>query len=79
MANQNDANIVVNGQKVVATVAQSGTVVKDGGAIDATSVIQTDSGLQKVVKVMDMNGGGGGGGEQNIKAYHAPSADVVRV
>lgn len=76
MANSNDANIVVNGQKVVATLAQSGTVVQDGGAIDATSVIQTDSGLQKVVKVMDMNGGGGGGGEQNIKAYHAPSATL---
>lgn len=60
MANPNDANIIVNGQKVVATVAQSGTVVKDGGEIDATSVIQTDSGLQKVVKVMDINGGGGG-------------------
>ncbi len=79
MANPNDANIIVDGQKVVATVAQSGTVVKDGGEIDATSVIQTDSGLQKVVKVIDMNGGGGGGGgstEQNIKAYHAPSATL---
>lgn len=77
MANPNDANIIVNGQKVVATVAQSGTVVKDGGEIDATSIIQTSDGLQKVVKVMDVNGGGGGGStEQNIKAYHAPSATL---
>lgn len=57
-----DANIIVDGQKVVATLAQSGTVIKDGGVIDATSVIQTDDGPQKVVKVMDINGGGGGGG-----------------
>ncbi|MCR5505169.1 MAG: hypothetical protein K6E94_06470, partial [Elusimicrobiaceae bacterium] len=74
MPNENDTNIIVDGQKVVATLAQSGTVVQSGGAIDATSVIQTDSGLQKVVKVMDVNGGGGGGVTQNIKAYHAPSA-----
>lgn len=57
-----DANIIVDGQKVVATLAQSGDVIKDGGAIDATSVIQTNNGPQKVVKVMDINGGGGGGG-----------------
>ena len=56
-----DANIIVNGQKVVATSAKSGTVIKDGGAIDATSVIQTENGPQKVVKVLDVNGGGGGG------------------
>lgn len=57
-----DANIIVNGQKAVATVAQTGTVIQDGGAIDATSVIQTASGPQKVVKTYDLNGGGGGGG-----------------
>lgn len=59
MSNPNDANIVRNGQKVVATLAQNGTVIQDGGAIDATSVIQTENGPQKVVKVMDINGGGG--------------------
>ena len=58
-----DANIVVNGQKAVAVIAQSGTVVKDGGEIDATSVIQTESGLQKVVKTYSIGGGGGGGGD----------------
>lgn len=56
-----ETNIIVNGQKVVATSAQSGTVIQDGGAIDATSVIQTENGPQKVVKVMDVNGGGGSG------------------
>ena len=63
-----DANVIVNGQKAIATVAQTGTVIEDGGAIDATSVIQTESGPQKVVKTYDLNGGGGGG-EQNIKSY----------
>lgn len=57
-----DANVIVNGQKAIATVAQTGTVIEDGGAIDATSVIQTESGPQKVVKTYDLNGGGGGGG-----------------
>ena len=70
-----DANVIVNGQKAIATVAQTGTVIEDGGAIDATSVIQTESGPQKVVKTYDLNGGGGGG-EQNIKSYHAPSATL---
>lgn len=71
-----DANVIVNGQKAVATVAQTGTVIEDGGAIDATSVIQTASGPQKVVKTYTVGGGGGGGGDQNIKAYHAPSATL---
>ena len=53
-----DANIIVNGQKTIAVQAQEGTVVKDGGAIDATSVIETASGKQKVVKIYDIGGGG---------------------
>ena len=57
-----DANVIVNGQKAIATVAQTGTVIEDGGAIDATSVIQTASGPQKVVKTYTVGGGGGGGG-----------------
>ena len=53
-----DANIIVDGQKVIAVQSQEGTVVKDGGAIDATSVIETESGKQKVVKIYDIGGGG---------------------
>lgn len=56
-----DTNILHNGQLAVATVAQSGEVIQDGGEIDTTSVIQTANGPQKVVKVLDLNGGGGGG------------------
>lgn len=56
-----DTNVLHNGQLAVATIAQSGEVIQDGGEIDATSVIQTDNGPQKVVKVLDLNGGGGGG------------------
>lgn len=56
-----DANIVVDGQKAIATIAMTGDVVKDGGAIDATSVIMTESGEQKVVKTYQVGGGGGGG------------------
>lgn len=56
-----DANVVIDGQRAVATVPQTGTVIQDGGAIDATCVIQTDNGAQKAVKTYDLNGGGGGG------------------
>ena len=56
-----DANVVIDGQRAIATVAQTGTVIKDGGEIDATCVVQTDDGPQKAVKTYDLNGGGGGG------------------
>lgn len=56
-----DANVVIDGQRAIATVAQTGTVIQDGGAVDATCVIQTDDGPQKAVKTYDLNGGGGGG------------------
>ena len=54
----NDANIVVDGQKAVAVVIMSGEIVKDGGAVDATCVIKTEQGCQKVVKAYLMGGGG---------------------
>lgn len=60
-----DTNILHNGQLAVATVAQSGEVIQDGGEIDTTSVIQTDNGPQKVVKVLDLGGGGGGTDDYN--------------
>lgn len=72
-----DANIIVDGQKVIATVAQTGEVIQDGGVIDATSIIQTDNGPQKVVKVMDVNGGGGGGGGGTVdQTYDATSTNA---
>lgn len=60
--NELDANIVVDGQKSVAVVNMSGDIVKDGGEVDATCVIETAQGRQKVVKTYLMGGGGGGGG-----------------
>lgn len=56
-----DTNILRDGQLAVATVAMTGDVIQDGGEIDATSVIQTDNGPQKVVKTYSVGGGGGGG------------------
>lgn len=57
-----DATLVKNGQKVVATVSQSGTIISDPSAVDATALVQTDDGPQLCVKTYDLNGGGGGGG-----------------
>lgn len=56
--NELDANIVVDGQKAVAVVNMSGVIVKDGGAVDATRVIKTEQGCQKVIKTYLMGGGG---------------------
>lgn len=62
MADENSATILRNGQLVVATVAQSGDLLTDPSVIDATAIVQTDNGPQKVVKTYNMGGGGGGGG-----------------
>lgn len=77
MGNELDANVVVNGQKAVAVLAQTGDVVKDGGAIDATSVIQTESGLQKVVKTYQVGGGGGGGTSDYADLSNKPKINNV--
>ena len=57
-----DATLVKNGQKVVATVSQSGTIISDPSAVDATALVQTDNGPQLCVKTFEMGEGGGGGG-----------------
>ena len=54
-----DANIMVDGQKAVATLEQTGPFINSGGEIDATAIIQTASGPQKVVKTYSMGGGAG--------------------
>lgn len=56
--------MVKDGQQVVATLAQSGTIVPEEGKDPAkyyTALVQTADGLQQVVKTFDLNGGGGGG------------------
>lgn len=45
-----DANIIVNGQKSIATVAQGGTIVEDNGVLDANCIVQTANGKQKAIK-----------------------------
>lgn len=57
-----DATLVKDGQKVVATVSQSGTIISDPSAVDATALVQTDDGPQLCVKTFEMGEGGGGGG-----------------
>jgi len=64
-----DATLVKNGQKVVATVSQSGTIISDPSAVDATALVQTDDGPQLCVKTFDLNGGGGGGGDIPDNVY----------
>lgn len=56
-----DATLIKDGQKVVATVSQSGTIISDPSAVDATALVQTDNGPQLCVKTLEMGEGGGGG------------------
>lgn len=56
-----ETNVLKDGELVVATLPMSGDVIEDGGIVDATSVIQTTDGPQKVVKTYSVGGGGGGG------------------
>ena len=45
-----DANVLQNGQRSIAIVLLSGNVVENTGELDATCVINTEQGRQKVVK-----------------------------
>lgn len=72
-----DANVLHNGKLVVATLSMSGDVIEDGGVIDATSVIQTDDGPQKVVKTYSVGGGGGGGTDDYNDLSNKPHVNGV--
>ena len=58
---KNNATVLQDGQLAVATVPQTGTIISDASAVDATALVQTDNGPQLCVKTVDMNDGGGGG------------------
>ena len=45
-----DANVMYNGQRSIATVAQSGEMVESNGVLDASCIVQTARGKQKAVK-----------------------------
>lgn len=71
-----DATLVKNGQKVVATVSQSGTIISDPSAVDATALVQTDDGPQLCVKTFEMGeGGGGGGGSVTVDSALSPTSE----
>lgn len=71
-----DATLVKDGQKVVATVSQSGTIISDPSAVDATALVQTDDGPQLCVKTFEMGEGGGGGGGTVDQTYDATSTNA---
>lgn len=51
-----DANIVVDGQKTVATIPQEGEIVQDGGEIDATCIVEDSNGKRhKAVKIVNID------------------------
>lgn len=51
-----DANIIVEGQKTVATIPQDGEIVKDGGEIDATCIVEDSNGKKhKAVKIVNVD------------------------
>ena len=54
-----DANTVLDGQKVISIFSQSGEIVENTGVLDATCVVDTAYGKQKVVKTYLVGIGGG--------------------
>lgn len=53
-----DANIIVDGQKAVATVAQAGEIIESNGVLDANCIVQTAEGKQLCVKTVLVGPGG---------------------
>lgn len=67
-----------DGELAIRTFSQNGSIVPEEGKDPkkyVTALVETSNGKQLCLKTLDINGGGGGG-EQNIKAYHAPSATL---
>lgn len=51
-----DANVLVDGQKTVATIPLDGGIVKDGGEIDATCIVEDNNGKRhKAVKIVNVD------------------------
>lgn len=51
-----DANIIVEGQKAVATIPQDGEIIEDGGEIDATCIVEDSNGKRhKAVKIVNID------------------------
>lgn len=71
-----DTNILKDGQLAVATAPQSGTIISDASAVDATALVQTDNGPQLCVKTVEVGEGGGGGGGTVDQTYDATSTNA---
>jgi len=54
-----DATLVQDGQRVVATIAQTGEMIESNGVLDANCIVQTENGPQKCVKTFPLGAGGG--------------------
>lgn len=72
-----DANVLVGSQLAVATLAQEGTIVSGGGEIDATALIQTESGKQLAVKTYSVGSGGEGGTSDYADLENKPQINGV--
>lgn len=70
-----DTNVLKDGQLAVATAPQSGTIISDASAVDATALVQTDNGPQLCVKTVEVGEGGGGGGTVD-QTYDATSTNA---
>ena len=52
-----DATLIKDGQKVVATLEQSGEMIESNGVLDANCIIQTANGPQKAIKTYPLGAG----------------------
>ena len=71
-----DTNVLKDGQLAVATAPQSGTIISEASAVDATALVQTDNGPQLCVKTVEVGEGGGGGGGTVDQTYDPTSTNA---
>lgn len=73
-----DAHVLVGDKLAVATVSVPGEITKSGGAVDATAIINTENGPQKVVKTV-LVGEDGESASVIIKSKTIPEATSATV
>ena len=66
MADDKSTTVVTDGDLAVKTLSVSGTQITGPSALETTTLVQTDDGVELAVKVFPLGEGGGGGGGDSV-------------
>ena len=70
MADDKSTTVVTDGDLAVKTLSVSGTQITGPSALETTTLVQTDDGVELAVKVFPLGEGGGGGGGGDSVNYN---------